>query len=138
MRTTLIIAIIFAGLLSCAYSAPPSNAVLQELQSVLAQQNSPTEEPSEEPAKAIELLCRVVGEKTIDVNPSDNGRVRAQGWGWVKPVVHGLFHGGSAAGWWANQKRADAQQQQKAEVVGLACTPVETQPNGQVTFLMLE
>ena len=135
MRTTLIIAIIFAGLLSCAYSAPPSNAVLQELQSVLAQQNSPSEEPSEEPAKAIELLCRVVGEKTVDV---DNGRVRAQGWGWVKPVAHGVFHGGQAAGWWANQERADAQQQQKAEVVGLACTPVETQPNGQVTFLMLD
>ena len=137
MRTTLIIAIIFAGLLSCAYSAPPSNAVLQEIQSVLAQ-NSPTEEPSEEPRKAIELLCRFVGEKNIDVNPSDNGRVRAQGWGWVKPVVRGVFHGGQEAGWWANQERADAQQQQKAEIVGLACTPVKTQANGQVTFLMLE
>ena len=136
MRTTLIIAIIFAGLLSCAYSAPPSNAVLQELQSVLAQ-NSPTEEPSEEPAKVMELLCRVVGEKTIDVN-GDNGRVRAQGWGWVKPVLRGAYRGGKAAGWWANQERADAQQQQKAEVVGLTCTPVETQPNGQVTFLMFE
>ena len=80
-------------------------------------------------------MCRVVGEKTADV---DNGRVRAQGWGWVKPVVRGVYHGGKAAGWWANQERADAQQQQKAEVIGLACTPVETQPNGQVTFLMLD
>ena len=136
MRTTLIIAILFAGLLSYAYSAPQSNpgTMLQELQSVLAQ-NSPSEEPSKEPAKTIDLLCRIVGEKNVDVNPTDNGRVRGQ---WIVTGITVGYTLGKAAGWWANQKRADAQQQQKAEVVGLACTPVETQPNGQVTFLMLE
>ena len=135
MRTTLLIAILFAGLLNCAYTAPQTNAdaVLQELQSVLAQ-NSPSEEPSQEPPEAIDLLCRVVGEKTVDVNP-DNGRVRAQWWPSVINFVHG---GGRAAGWWATQQRTDAHEQEKAEVVGLACTPVKANPNGQLTFLKLK
>lgn len=136
MYTKLIIAILFAGLLNCAYSAPPSNpgAVLQELQSVLAQ-NSPSEEPSEEPAKTIDLLCRIVGEKKVDVNPTDNGRVRGQ---WIVTAITAGYTIGRAAGWWANQQRAATQQQEKAEVVGLACTPVQTQPNGELTFLMLD
>ena len=135
MRTSLIFAILFAGLLNCAYAAPQSNtAVLQELESVLAQ-NSPSEEPSEEPAKAIDLLCRIVGEKTVDVNPSNNGRVRAQ---WWRPLIHGAYHAGTSAGWWANQQRADAQEQEKAEVIGLACTPIQVQPNGELAFLKLK
>ena len=135
MRTTLIIAILFAGLLSYAYSAPQSNAgaVMQELQSILAQ-NSASKETTEEQAKAIGFLCKMVGEKTVDANPTGNGRVRNRRW--VSSLINGLFHGGRAAGLWDNQQRTATQQQEKAEVIGLACTPVQTQPNGEINLLM--
>lgn len=145
MRTTLI-AILFAGLLNCAYSAPQSNtdAVLQELESILAQ-NSPSEEPSkelseepsEEPPEVTDFLCRIVGEKNVETNPSNNGRVRTQWFGTAVTVGYSL---GKAFRWWANQEqqRASTQQQEKAVVIGLACTPIQVKPNGELTFLKLK
>ena len=49
-----------------------------------------------------------------------------------------LYHGGNAAGWWVNQQQADNQEQVKAEVVGLGCTPVQVNSRGEVTLLTRE
>ena len=60
MRAALIAAILFAGLLNCAYSAPQpqpdedTEAVLQELQTVLEQGGAPTPAP-------IQFLCKKSG-----------------------------------------------------------------------------
>ena len=128
MHTSLILAILFAGFLNCAHSAPQSNTdtVLQELQSILAQ-NSPSEEPSKEPAEGIDLLCRIVGEETIDVNSSNNGPARVQESWWRRLISCK-----------SNKPRVVPQEQEKAEVIGLACTPVQDQPNGELTFLKLK
>lgn len=103
-----------------------TDTVLQELQSILAQ-NSPSEEPSKEPAEGIDLLCRIVGEETIDVNSSNNGPARVQESWWRRLISCK-----------SNKPRVVPQEQEKAEVIGLACTPVQAQPNGELTFLKLK
>ena len=56
----------------------------------------------------------------------------------IKAVNHGgkaIYHGRKAAGWWVNQQDANNQEQVKAEVVSLSCTPVQVNSCGEVTFL---
>ena len=104
MRTALHVAVHFAGLLNCAYSAPEARAAtLQEIQNILMQ-----DEATEEPTTEDQYLCRVVSDRTVN---TDNG-VRSQ---WL----HIHFHR------WASQ-------QDQAEVLRLSCTPVTVGPDGEI------
>ena len=129
MHTALIITFLFAGLLNCAYTAPPTPTktgnVLQELRTVL-EQSTPSEQPSEN--QEIDFLCKVVGEKQVAV--PNNGQVKSQAIFSTIAAGVGIAAGGRSLGWWER-----AQQQETAEVVGLACTPVKVNSNGEVTFL---
>ena len=103
MRTALLVAVLFAGLLNCANSAPqPRAATLQEIQNILLQ-----DEATEEPTTEEQYLCRVVSDRTVDTG---NGAT-LQRW-------HFHFH-------WASQ-------QDQAEVLRLSCTPVTVGPNGEI------
>ena len=103
MRTALLVAVLFAGLLNCAYSAPqPRAATLQEIQNILMQ-----DEATEEPTTEDQYLCKVLSDRTVNTG---NGAT-LQRW-------HVHFH-------WASQ-------QDEAEVLRLSCTPVTVGPNGQI------
>ena len=69
-----------------------------------------------------------MGEETVDVNSSNNGPARAQESWWRRLISHKSY----------NKPRVVPQEQEKAEVIGLACTPVPAQPNGELTFLKLK
>ena len=112
MRTALLVAVLFAGLLNCAYSAPQAQAVtLQEIQNILMQ-----DEATEEPTTEQQYLCKILSDRTVDTG-NDNG-ARSQ---FFHIHFHHHFH-------WANQ-------QDEAEVLRLSCTPVNVGTNGEIGLL---
>ena len=157
MRTALIAAILFAGLLNCAYSAPQpepqpdedTEAVLQELQTVLEQGGAPTPEPTQ-------FLCTKSGNAEAQflgtalhvanaVHRAWNDREARDQWLTRKHVGTALRVANAAHKAWNNQL-ADAQgadqelvdEQGNPAIVKFSCTPVKVNSNGEVTFLDLE
>ena len=150
MRTALIAAILFAALLNCAYSAPQpqpdedTEAVLQELQSVLEQGGSSTPAPTQ-------FLCRKSGNAEAQFlgtdarNAEDVQQARDQ-WLNRKNVGKALKVANAVHRAWNDQQLADAQgadqelavAQGAAAIVNFSCTPVKVNSNGEVTFLDLE
>jgi len=112
MRTALLAAVLFAGLLSCAYSAPGKEATLQEIQDVLMQ--TETQQTESQPT----LLCKVLGERRVDTDTGNGARAQ-----WL----HIHFH-------W-QQQRENVRQQDQAVLVNLSCTPVNISPNGDVELV---
>ena len=113
MRTALIAAILFAALLNCAYSAPQpqpdedTEAVLQELQSVLEQGGSSTPAPTQ-------FLCRKSGNAEAQFlgtdarNAEDVQQARDQ-WLNRKNVGKALKVANAVHRAWNDQQLADAQ-----------------------------
>ena len=106
MRTAFLVAVLFAGLLNCAYSDPQARAAtLQEIENILMQDEA-TEEPTTEPTTEDQYMCRVVADRTVN---TDNG-ARSQ---------------------WIHR----ASQQDQAELLRLSCTPVTVGRNGEIGLL---